>query len=447
VPGVNLPVDLAEALLAAPLGVATLARLEWRAVDGQMAEGESPASTPAGVDAAVALVHSIAFAELIELVLWAETTDVGPWIESAPISVAAAYRHAEARRPIAEAVAERFGDQLRRPLDRSAQQWWTTAVDPSAAELRPDGAGAPRLGDFDDVYGAGQFTFGGSWTVTDPPAAVHEGLADVWEMYPGPIVRWHLPVRPDARVFEIHGPDDWVRLVTEYPTHAVPDQEGWELPGPGESPTLLAESNSSRSEPSSVSESPPGSTGPTLDLADAPRSPVVSGSGPVSGTETTGYELDADGGWFRYSPGAEPMWSVAGGWAPHPEGSLRSLPVELFEVPGQNAARMSIRRHLVPDWASVARDWDGVHLSWAGLVTTEGFVSDLPGGDVAMLRFWFTERTLWLTDVFAEPEPLGAAEIEAELSNGATRPGALDLRTDTAAHERERRRLDRFLGR
>ncbi|MFN3217984.1 MAG: hypothetical protein ACE367_15930 [Acidimicrobiales bacterium] len=467
----NLPADLAGALLAAPLGVATLARLEWRAVDGEMAGGESPASTPAGVDAAVALVRSIAFAELIELLLRAETTDVGPWIGDASQCAASAYRDAEARRPIAEAVAARFRDDLQQSLDRSAQQFWTTAIDPSRARRGAGDAGTLRLGDFDDAYGAGQFTFGGLWTVTDPPVVLHEALVEVWEMYPGPVVRWHLPVRPKARVFEIHRPDDWVRLVTAYPAPAVPGQEEWELPGPNqspmllpeldssrteptgvsesppeptaasESPMLLGESNASRSEPTRVGESSPGPIGPAPHLAHPP--PPPSGSGRV----TTVYEADTDGGWFRYSPSAEPTSLAAGWWAPHPEGSLRPMPVELFEVPGQNAARMAIRRHLVPDWASVARDWDGVHLSWAGLVTTEGFVSDLPDGDVAMLRYWFTERTLWLTDVFGEPEPLGAAEIEAELSNGATRPGALDLRTDTAAHERERRRLDRFLGR
>lgn len=404
-PVVNLPADLAEALLAAPLGVATLARLEWRAVDGEMAGSEAPASTPRGVDAAVSLVGSMTFGELIELVLWAETTDVGPWIGDASRCAASAYRDAEARRPIAEAVAERFGDQMDPSLDRSAQQFWTTAIDPSRAKRGAGDAGAPRLGDFDDVYGAGQFTFGGLWTVTDPPVAVHEALVDTWEMYPGPIVRWHLPVRPEARVIEIHRPDDWVRLVTAYPAPAVPGQEEWELPGPTET--------RERSESASSTE----------------------------------YRSGTDEGWFRYSPGAERTSPANGGWALHPEGPVRSVPVQLLEVHGQNAARMSIRRHLVPDWASVARDWDGVHLSWAGLVTTEGFVSDLADGDVVMLRYWFTERTLWLNDVFGAPQPLGAADIEAQLSNGATRPGALDLRTDTAAAERERRRLDGFLGR
>src|SRR5690606_31424987 len=79
---------------------------------------------------------------------------------------------------------------------------------------------------------------------------------------------------------------------------------------------------------------------------------------------------------------------------------------ELLAVPGQRAARPVICRHLVPDWWSVAERYDGVHLSWAGLVTAEGCVTDLGGGEVALMRYWFSERAHWLADVFGEPRPL-----------------------------------------
>jgi len=35
----------------------------------------------------------------------------------------------------------------------------------------------------------------------------------------------------------------------------------------------------------------------------------------------------------------------------------------------------------------------------AGFLTGGGYVSDLDGGDVTMLRYWFSERTLWLRRV------------------------------------------------
>ena len=67
----------------------------------------------------------------------------------------------------------------------------------------------------------------------------------------------------------------------------------------------------------------------------------------------------------------------------------------------------------MPDWRRVADAYDGVHLSWAGFITSEGCIVDLGDGDVAMLRYWFSERTHWLRDVFGDPEPLAAPETEA----------------------------------
>lgn len=159
-----------------------------------------------------------------------------------------------------------------------------------------------------------------------------------WELYPGPISRWRLPVRAGARVWEIRPVRDWARLVETYPRKAKGPHEGWELPGPNQ----------------------------------------------------------------------------------HPEG-LR----ELLAVPGQSAARVRTGGHLLPDWAAVAEEWDGVHLTWAGFLTSEGRVWDLEGDAVTMLRYWGSERTLWLTDVFAEPEPSAAPVLGAE----TTSVRGIDVRT------------------
>jgi hypothetical protein len=69
----------------------------------------------------------------------------------------------------------------------------------------------------------------------------------------------------------------------------------------------------------------------------------------------------------------------------------------LLAVAGQTAARRDWGRVLMPDWAAVAVDWDAVHLSWLGFVTTEGRVLELDNGDVTILRNWCSERTNWLT--------------------------------------------------
>ena len=94
----------------------------------------------------------------------------------------------------------------------------------------------------------------------------------------------------------------------------------------------------------------------------------------------------------------------------------------LAAIAGQHACHTEPCRHLVPDWRAVAAHHDGIHLSWAGVITAEGFVSDLGGGDVAMLRYWFSEETLWLHDVFGEPEPLPGPRVDGGVDVSA--PGA-----------------------
>ena len=153
---------------------------------------------------------------------------------------------------------------------------------------RPRSTGlAPLFDHYEQVYGAGQFTWAGLWTVGDPPEVAHEQLVDAWELYlGGTISRWRLPVRDEARVFEVHRPADWAQLVMDHPGPARERQEGWELPGENQA------------------------------------------------------------------------------WLP-----------PLTAVPGQRAARATMRRHLVPDWRSAADRYDGVHLSWAGFITAEGCIT------------------------------------------------------------------------
>lgn len=79
---------------------------------------------------------------------------------------------------------------------------------------------------------------------------------------------------------------------------------------------------------------------------------------------------------------------------------------ELRGLLQQCAARWGVRRFIEADWAAVAQDWDAVHLSWAGFLTTEGTACDLGDGDVTMLLGWGSERTLWLNPVLSDPQPV-----------------------------------------
>ncbi len=338
-----------EALLQAPVGVTLLARLEShvRDPDGCGPLLHDTDLAPGAVAATVEAVATMSFGELVRLIVVTGYLDVGPWMSTAPAVAAHAYRHADALAPIAEAVAGRFGDELHAPLDRGHQQWWTdehTHLDRVA----------PLFERFEEVYDAGQFTWAGLWTVTDVGDAAHADLIGAWEMETGAVSRWHLPIVTGARVFEVHRPADWTRLVTEHPRPSALDDAHWELPG---------------------------------------------------------------------------INQRVGDLTP------------LLGVPGQRAARTSMRRHLVPDWRAVSEQYDGVHLSWAGFITSEGCITDLDGGDVTMLRYWFSERTHWLADVFGEPEPLPAPWLPLETLVGA------DVTMDEQRRMRDARLLARLLGR
>ena len=310
-----------DAVMASPLGVSWLAVLEICRPGEQGWSATSPVADPASVAAAVDLIGEMSFGTLVDAAVFAGF-ESSPWMGDAPAKIAAAYRQAERRAPIAEAVAERFGDQLHAPLDHSSQQWFTDGS-PYAESL------ISRFERFDDVYGAGEFPLAGLWTATDPPPEALVEMVGAWEYETGPVTRWWLPVRPEARVFEIHRPADWARLVTDHPRHAAP-HPGWELPGINQHRTEI-------------------------------------------------------------SP--------------------------LLASPEQRAARASVRHHVVPDWQSVTGQYDGIHLSWAGFITAEGCIVDLEGGDVTMLRYWFSERTLWLADVFGEPRSAPDPQINFATGN------------------------------
>jgi hypothetical protein len=59
---------------------------------------------------------------------------------------------------------------------------------------------------------------------------------------------------------------------------------------------------------------------------------------------------------------------------------------------------------LVPRWPAVARDWDGVHLSVAGYLSTAGRA--LPVGTArTLLAGWNPDETYWLTNVLTHVSP------------------------------------------
>lgn len=115
----------------------------------------------------------------------------------------------------------------------------------------------------------------------------------------------------------------------------------------------------------------------------------------------------------------------------------------LRSIATQHAVRTEIGVHLLPDWEGVAADFDGVHLSWAGFLTSEGYISDLANGGVTMMRYWGSERTLWLHDIFGEPEPLPAPALTGSVGGGV----GIDVSSDAERQASDRSVIETLLDR
>jgi hypothetical protein len=64
------------------------------------------------------------------------------------------------------------------------------------------------------------------------------------------------------------------------------------------------------------------------------------------------------------------------------------------------------RRWILPDWPAVAVDWDGVHVSVAGYLSTAGSAISAGTAGDTLLAGWDADETLWLRDVFTDVRPL-----------------------------------------
>ena len=118
---------------------------------------------------------------------------------------------------------------------------------------------------------------------------------------------------------------------------------------------------------------------------------------------------------------------------------LRAAPdARIFEVDGPAAWRRLCLRYptvdddgrTVPNWAAVAREWDGVHMTLGGLLTSDQVRIEGPEG-WTQHRFWEAELTVWLRWVFTDIARLPDLADGPELPVALPQPPALVLRDET----------------
>ncbi len=78
---------------------------------------------------------------------------------------------------------------------------------------------------------------------------------------------------------------------------------------------------------------------------------------------------------------------------------------------------------LIPDWADVAADFDGVHLTVAGYLTSAGRTLRV-GQEATMLAGWNPDQTFWLNDVLRDAGPTTQWQRQADSAHWT--PGRKD---------------------
>ncbi len=139
-------------LLAAPVGVALLDRLEL--AQRELTRSEVLAdSDPASVEGAAEMVEFMPIGTLLRLAIDDDASLAGPWNSGAADWLAQAYQLSETRRPLAEAIWRRLGDALLSSIRLDSQEYWR-------CELHPQLPIGPALPHLSGVYRNGAFPWG-----------------------------------------------------------------------------------------------------------------------------------------------------------------------------------------------------------------------------------------------------------------------------------------------
>ncbi|MCC9145714.1 MULTISPECIES: hypothetical protein [unclassified Arthrobacter] len=83
----------------------------------------------------------------------------------------------------------------------------------------------------------------------------------------------------------------------------------------------------------------------------------------------------------------------------HPLGVTASRRHDWFRVTGRDG------RWVIPDWEGVADEWDAVHLTVEGYLSSAGRALEVDAERASVIAGWDPDRTIWLSDVVRETGP------------------------------------------
>lgn len=110
-------------------------------------------------------------------------------------------------------------DELSSLVGRVAETWAVDLSDPLGSLQcfeRVTGRSRNRPTSLDVVHGEGQFSWGGSWSFTNPGESLHDDLLAAWDNAGGTMEFEVLDVGRQPRVFEVNEPADWAELAITY---------------------------------------------------------------------------------------------------------------------------------------------------------------------------------------------------------------------------------------
>jgi hypothetical protein len=131
------------------------------------------------------------------------------------------------------------------------------------------------------------------------------------------------------------------------------------------------------------------------------------------GLHTSTGVLNTYGMWHVYlaqfSGDCAPPWSV---WAvePEPDAIVHEVTSAQQWVDLVTSHPRAVEGVLYPDWRSIVRDCDAVHVTLRAIVATQGLYFPTARGEVAP-TFWGVEFTLWLRWCFRSVRHAGVADI------------------------------------